>query len=124
MQLGTVRFLGAFLPDPTDVPEQVLAYVAAQLAVDAAVLKGYAARRPTQWERTRLICQAYGYRDFTEPRVQAELIGLLHARTRTTVDRTSVLVDLAAARLLEAKVLLPGPSLLERLVAGVRDAAP
>lgn len=47
----------------------------------------------------------------------------LHARTRTATDRTSVLVDLAAARLLEAKVLLPGPSLLDRLVTGVRESA-
>jgi TnpA family transposase len=123
LQLGTVRFLGTFLPDPTDVPGAAVAYVAAQLGVDPGLLKGYVARQSTQWEHTRLISQAYGYRDFTDPQVQAELTGWLHARTRTTTDRTSVLVDLAAARLLEAKVLLPGPSLLERLVAGVRDDA-
>lgn len=60
LQLGTVRFLGTFLPDPTDVPDVAAAYVAGQLAVDPAALKGYAARRSTQWEHTRLICQAYG----------------------------------------------------------------
>jgi hypothetical protein len=53
--------------------------------------------------------------------VQADLTAWLTARARTSPNRTSVLVDLSTARLLEAKVLLPGPSLLERLVAGVRE---
>jgi len=49
VQLGTVRFLGTFLPDPADVPELVVTYVAGQLAVaDPGVLKRYAQRQSTQ----------------------------------------------------------------------------
>ena len=124
VQLGTVRFLGTFLPDPTDVPELVVTHVAAQLGIaDPGVFKAYAQRRSTQWEHAEQIRTAYGYRDFTDPAVQAELTGWLTARARTTADRPSVLFDRATARLVEAKVLLPGPSLLERLITTVREQA-
>ncbi len=47
-QLGTVRFLGTFLADPTDVPWAVAAHLAAQLGIaDPGVLKQYAAREGT-----------------------------------------------------------------------------
>jgi len=124
VQLGTVRFLGTFLPDPIDVPKLVVAHVAAQLGItDPGMFKGYAQRRSTQWEHAEQIRAAYGYRDFSDPAVQAELTGWLTARARTTADRPSVLFDRATARLVEDKVLLPGPSLLERLIATVRDQA-
>ena len=101
-----------------------MVYVAAQLGIDdPGVLKGYARRQSTQWEHAEQIRRAYGYRDFSDPVVQADLTGWLAARARTSAARAGVLFDLAAARLIEAKVLLPGPSLLERLVATARESA-
>ncbi len=124
VQIGTVRFLGTFLADPSDVPWAVAAHLAAQLGIaDPGVLKQYAAREGTNRLHAGEIQHAYGYRDFADPAAQTELIGWLEARTRLASERPGVLFDLAAARLLEAKVLLPGPTVLTRLVASVRDQA-
>ena len=52
VQLGTVRFLGTFLADPTDVPTVVVDHMAAQLGIsDPSVIKGYN-RKATEAERS------------------------------------------------------------------------
>ncbi len=106
------------------MPWAVAAYLAAQLGIaDPGVLKRYAAREGTNRLHAGEIQHVYGYRDFADPAVQQDLIGWLEARTRLASERPGVLFDLATARLLDAKVLLPGPTLLARLVASVRDQA-
>ncbi len=44
LQLGTARFIGLFLPDPLDVPPEVVDYLARQLGIADAFL-GEAVRR-------------------------------------------------------------------------------
>lgn len=85
LQLGTLRFLGTFLADPTDVPTEVVDYVAEQVgAADASCLKGYMRRRSTRFEHTAEIVPAYGFRDFKE--AEAELEHWLDDRAWTTGD--------------------------------------
>ena len=98
IQLGTVRFLGTFLPNPTAVPVNVVTYVAQQLCVqDPACLSQYASR-DTHWEHARQIQHAYGDRDFSDPREAFRLVRWLYSRAWLSAERPSVLCDLATAR--------------------------
>src|SRR6266567_2073578 len=121
-QLGTVRFLGMFLADPLDVPEEVIGYVAGQLKIDdVSTIDAYGEREKTAYEHAWEIRRAYGYREFVE--AEADLRGFLVARAWTTTDGPQALFDRAAAWLIERKVLLPGVTVLARMVATVRAEA-
>jgi hypothetical protein len=121
IQLSTVRFLGTFLPNPTQVPANVVTYVANQLGLDDPTCLEHYHSRDTHWDHTTQIQQAYGYRDFHDPREVFRLLRWLYSRAWLSAERPSVLFDFATARLVESKVLLPGVTTLERLVARVRD---
>jgi TnpA family transposase len=124
LQLGTVRYLGAFLPDPLDVPRPVIEYLAGQLGVaDVSVAKRYAERLPTQHEHAREIRQAYGYRDLADQDAAAGLREFLDGRAWTHVEGPYRLFGQAVGWLRRNRVLLPGVSVLARLVASIRDAA-
>ena len=123
LQLGTVRFIGMFLADPLDVPPVVVDYLAGQLGVaDASSVKRYAERQSTQWEHAAEIRQVYGYRDFTGEGPQQEVRAFIAARSWTRTEGPRALFDQAVAWLREQKILLPGPSILARLVTEIRAA--
>jgi hypothetical protein len=114
-QLGTARFLGTFLPDPEQSPAVVVQYIAEQLGLDPADIRGYGTRE-TRWNHQQQIRRDYGYADFGGWEWFA-LARWLYVRCRIGNERPVVLFDRATARLVEAKILLPDVSTLERLVA-------
>jgi len=123
VQLGTVRFLGTFLDDPLDVPAGVASDIARQLGIaDPSCLALYREGR-VRWQHAREIRAGFGYREFTDPFVRFRLARWLYALCWTGTDRPSVLFDRATAWLVTQKVLLPGATALERLVARIRGRA-
>jgi TnpA family transposase len=124
LQLTTARFLGTFLTEPTEVPSNVVAYVAAQLGIhDVACLAEYGARSNTAWEHAAEIRRVYGYREFSDPGVSFPLVRWLYTRAWLSEEQPSVLFDLATAWLVERQVLLPGVSVLARLITRIRERA-
>lgn len=124
LQLGTVRFLGTFLETPTDVPAVVLTYLAQQLDIaDPNCVRHYAERAPTQREHAGEIQRRYGYRDFHGQPHHFQLVRWLYTRAWLSAERPIVLFDLATAWCVDRKILLPGVTVLERLIAQIRDRA-
>ncbi|HJT90629.1 MAG TPA: DUF4158 domain-containing protein, partial [Mycobacterium sp.] len=65
LQLTTVRFVGMFLHDPLDVPDEVVIYLAKQLDIDTIdQLSRYTQRRSTRFEHQDEIRAALGLIDF------------------------------------------------------------
>jgi hypothetical protein len=111
--------------NPTLVPAGAVRHVARQLGIEedpTPLLAQYAAAWQTR-EHSREIQRLYGYHDFSEQPTHFQLIRWLYTHAWLTAERPSVLFDLATKRLVDQKVLLPGVSVLERLVASVRDRA-
>jgi len=62
LQLTTIRFIGVFLSNPINVPEDVVQYLANQLNIlDPFNLKPYLLRSITKYEHITNIKDKYGY---------------------------------------------------------------
>jgi len=123
LQLCTVRFLGTFLSDPTDVPHSVVLSVASQLNIaDPTVLTRYREGQ-MRYDHVDEIMQEYGYQDFASQPEHFRFLRWLYTRAWWSEERLTVLFDLAMAHLIDRKVLLPGVSVLERVVSSVREHA-
>ena len=98
VQVGTVRFLGAFLSDWASAPVGVVRYVAEQVAPAAEtgeLMRRYAERDKTSFEHSWEIREALGYRDF--PSAEPATREFLEARAWTRPERPSQLFDQVVA---------------------------
>jgi TnpA family transposase len=120
LQLATVRWLGTFLADPTDVPAVVLAYVGRQLEIeDPSCVARYLERRRTRFEHAEEIKASEGLRDFAA--LAGEFEEWIAARAYMTGDGPYAIFADATSWLRGQQVLLPGVTTLARLVARARS---
>lgn len=121
LQLTTARFLGVLPNDPADAPPVSLRYLAQQLKItDLPPLENYRDGRSRK-NHTVIIRQTYGYRDFAaDGYARFRLTRWLYTLAWSGDDRPSLLIDRATSWLIANKILLPGISLLERLVGRIR----
>ncbi|MFF1568701.1 DUF4158 domain-containing protein [Streptomyces sp. NPDC058293] len=118
VQLGTIRYLG---DNPEEVPAVVTSYVAEQLGLDPGAFAGYGTSE-TRWAHQEQIRNEYEYTKFESDQWFA-LARWLYQRAWIGNERPTLLFDLATKRLLDKKVVLPGVTVLERLVSGTREHA-
>jgi TnpA family transposase len=121
VQLTTLRYLGTFPDDPAEVPRIVLQTLGRQL--DITNLKCIFDYRDGERRRAHAdeICVRGGYRDFSERGIGCHFVRWLYAQCWTGTERPSILFERATDWLLANKVLLPGITVLERLVARLRS---
>jgi hypothetical protein len=96
--------------------------LASQLEIkDVSCLPQYLLRSNTHWEHTQAIKKHYGYRDFSEQPEHWRLVRWLYQRAWVGGESPSMMFDLTTARLVEQKILLPGVTVLSRLISAVRE---
>jgi hypothetical protein len=123
LQLCTVRFLGTFLEDPTDVPPALIGMVAQQLGItDLDGLEQYRTSE-IRWKHTVEIRQQYGYTRFLDQPGYFTFVRWLFVNAWYRNERPVVLFDRSITWLIQRKILLPGVTTLERLIAEVRARA-
>ncbi|MBW0000288.1 MAG: DUF4158 domain-containing protein [Verrucomicrobia bacterium] len=120
VQLCMARFPGTFLETPSETPKGVIAFVGQQLGIrELTAFTEYCDGR-TRKAHVSEIRRRYGFCDFSDRSGRFRLQRWLYALCWTGTDRPGVLFDRAVAWLITHKILLPGVTVLERLVARIR----
>lgn len=121
LQLVLLRFLGFHLTNLCSLPKTVLDFVASQIEVESEVINSYGEREQTRTNHQR---QIEKYLQFHHPsesdfsRIEDWLLerALEH-------DRPTLLLQLLCERFLQEKIVRPGFSVVERMVATARNSA-
>jgi TnpA family transposase len=121
LQLGTLRYL-SFIPDNfPKLPLQVIEYVAQQLKVSSDAITDYGERSQTRTSQLQEIQDYLGFRKPNKTDYQQLEIWLLERAMEH--DRPLVLFQLLIKKLEIAKIIRPGLTILERMVATARNEA-
>jgi hypothetical protein len=119
LQLVALRATGRFPDRPCDVPAIDHRRLARALAVAPIDDLGQAYAAHTRRRHRHEIVAAYGYRDLRDAACARRFVAWLLRRTWVGDARAKHLFDAAVERLVAQRILLPGVTTLERLVARV-----
>lgn len=121
LRILLLRFLGFHLTDLTSVPATVVDFVAAQIKTDAEQINFYAERGATRTVHQRAIEEYLGFSLPTEQDLTKVSVWLLERALEH--DRPTLLLQLLCEHFLVEKLVRPGFSVLERMVATAGNAA-
>lgn len=121
MQLCAYRYPGRLLGPGEVIGHDTIAFVGDQLAIEVGALASYAVRQQTRRDQLGDLREAYGYQAFT-PEIRREMAAWLLAVALATTNglrfATMFLDELSRRR-----VLLPGATIIERIVAAAMFGA-
>jgi hypothetical protein len=120
LQICTLRFLG-FSPNLNMAPRELIIYVAKQLEIDPHLLKDYGKRVPT---RTVHLQQVQIYLGFRKPdsKYLKDTTEWLVKRALEH-DKPTLLLQFICEKLFKDKIVRPGITRLERMVANAQNKA-
>jgi hypothetical protein len=121
LQLVALRLLGFAPDDMSTAPRRAVAYVALQLGVSSSALDQYGDRIHTRTDHLREIQAHVGFRD-ARPSDFDALLSWLTERAMVH-DRPLALPHLSCEWLRQEKIVRPGVTRLERVVARAREMA-
>ncbi len=121
LQLGTLRYL-SFIPDDfPQLPLKVVEYVAQQLKVSRLAIADYGERPQTRTSQLQEIQDYLGFRKPNKTDYQQLETWLLERAMEH--DRPLLLFQLLIKKLEIAKIIRPGLTILERMIAYARNEA-
>ncbi|MCI0393082.1 MAG: Tn3 family transposase [Acidobacteria bacterium] len=119
--LGAIRLTGRFIQDFELVPHSLVAHICEQLRLETPLILTYPQRQPTRYEHVERIKSYLGLRSFKQPDNDV-VVSHVRERVRAGARLHELLADVEEM-LRERKIVLPGVTVLERLIGHARVEA-
>src|SRR5262249_50389621 len=121
-QLGFLRLTGRFpAQQPLELLDDLLVFVAQEVALDPVLIQDYAQRRQTVSDHQQLLALYLGFRPFGP--VERDALGHFVCDEALRLESTPALVAQAEAFLRDHNILVPASSTLQRVVGEQRTLA-
>ncbi len=121
LQMCTLRYLGFIPLNFLRVPSDVISYISKQLKISPEVLKNYEKRPQTRSDHQKAIMEYLGYRNVEAQDLSTAATWLVDRALEH--DRPTLLVEMVCKKFYDEKIVRPGITVIERLVASSRKRA-